>query len=78
MNQSNAYINSAAFAQAELDSVSANVCIIDKTGIILAVNQRWRATDRQKSLRLSIRAIAQWNCVGFVLVLPAFVTEVEI
>lgn len=42
MNKNNSLLNSAAFAQAALDSVSANVCIIDKAGIILAVNQRWR------------------------------------
>jgi PAS domain-containing protein len=42
-------LNSPAFAKAALDSVSANICIIDKTGIILAVNQRWRDFFQENS-----------------------------
>lgn len=50
-------LNSPAFAKAALDSVSANICIIDKTGIILAVNQRWRDFFQENSEELESQSI---------------------
>jgi two-component sensor histidine kinase len=36
------HIDSELFAKATLDAVSAHICVLDKTGIIVAVNQAWK------------------------------------
>ncbi|HMX35611.1 MAG TPA: hypothetical protein PKC66_25480, partial [Leptospiraceae bacterium] len=42
-------MNSSSFAQAALDAVSANVCVLDKNGYIIAVNQGWREFFEENS-----------------------------
>lgn len=39
---------SEAFAKGTFDAASARICVLDKTGVVLAVNQAWRDFRRQR------------------------------
>lgn len=57
MELNNQLMNSYAFAQAALDAVSANVCILDSNGFIIAVNQGWRDFFEQNSVEKTSQSV---------------------
>lgn len=42
---------SERFAQATMDALSTHICVVDASGVILAVNQAWRAFGRSNGAR---------------------------